>query len=202
MPESKHRLALYFHENGNIPRILDTETAPKLDEDGCGVWQIGRPGHGASIIFDDNQVSRHQALIRCYTVAGRSQWQIQHSYLAKNRSYKEAPQGEAIALPAGQWLNINEFDRFFFVKRKYGFTATTEIDETLEERIEDDGGPDTENATLKRAIAEMRQTQKQEKHWAYELGMVILNGPDGFPNWLWWSMLLFAGMFLAWLRWS
>ena len=196
------KLTLFFNDengdpqvdNGLFRRDLDPEIAPQLDEDGNALWVVGRGKH-ADIAFGSLAVSRRHAYIRCWAIESRMVWQVKHELNARNPSYKDNRNG-VVRLPE-QWLNIHDYDQFWFAERKSGFICTTQPNDTMQS-YEDtdfgDEGPPTINETMQEAIA------KAERPWYADAVHVILTGPRGFPQWLWWLCLLGAGLFVAWLR--
>jgi hypothetical protein len=199
-------LTLFFNDADGNPRVddglyrrdLDPETAPQLDEDGNALWIIGRGKH-ADIVFDSLAVSRRHAYIRCWAVESRSVWQIKHDLNARNPSWKDNRDGE-IRLP-DQWLNIHDYDQFWFATKGCGFICTTSPNDTMqcEADTEVDDGPPTINETMERAIAE-HEAHQASHPWYAELVQVVIDGPKGFPQWLWWLCLMGAGLFVAWLK--
>ena len=197
------KLTLFFNDNEGLPQLddgmyrrdLDPETAPILDDDGNAMWVIGR-GKTAHIAFDSLTISRHQAWLRCWAVESRHVWQIKHNLNATNPSYKDNRDG-VIRLP-DQWLNIHDYDVFWFAKPQYGFVCTSAPNDTMQVDDSVDDGPPTVNETMEKAISEC--SNKSVMPWYADFLHIVINGPRGFPQWLWWLCMLGAGMFVAWIR--
>lgn len=155
------KLTLFFNNDEGAPRLddstarknLDSESAPGLDDDGNPMWVIGRGSH-ADIGFTSIKVSRRQAYIRCWALETRQVWQIKHEFNACNPSFKDNRDG-VIRLP-DQWLNIHDYDQFFFAKPEYGFVCTTSPNDTMQAELDPDEGPPTINETMEAAIAETK----------------------------------------------
>lgn len=200
-----HKLTLFFNDENGNPRIddgmtrrdLDPEAAPMLDDDGNAMWVIGRGKH-AHISFPSVAVSRRHAYLRYWAVESRCVWQIKHELNARNPSFKDNRDG-VIRLP-DQWLNIHDYDQFWFAIPGCGFICTTSPNDTVQSEYETeiDEGPATVNKTMEAAIAEA--SSKPEQPWYAELARIVLKGPDGFPQWLWWLCLMGGGLFVAWLK--
>jgi pSer/pThr/pTyr-binding forkhead associated (FHA) protein len=65
----------------------------------------------------------------------------------------------------------------------------------------DDSEP-TINETINAALAQVEASESKtiDKPWYADLVKIIVDGPKGFPQWLWWLCLLGGGLFVAWLR--
>jgi len=151
------KLALYFFENNDFPRILDADEASDR-----AVWKIGR-NPLCEISFNYPYLSREHAAIRCrQIIAGQYVWEILH--FGRHPSYRMESDDSSTPLKKGEWTEIDDGDRFFFVDRNCGFLATTNIDETLEQDWED-LGPDTVNETIKAALATPPATPEIDNMW-------------------------------------
>jgi hypothetical protein len=179
------KIALYFSEDQEFPRILDTDHHPIAK-----IWRIGR-SPACDITFNNPAISRTHAALRCRDlgVDDLAVWEIMAVGL--NPTYR-APSGQDGAeLARNEWTALEDGDRLWFVDRGYGFLCTTEIDETLEverqQALEEDataGGPAAPPA--------LPPAPEHPATWASvvkDLALIILNGPEGFPNWLWWLIL-------------
>ena len=158
-----YKLTLFFSDENGVPQIdngmyrrdLDPETAPILDDDGSAMWIIGR-GKGAHITFSSLVISRYQAWIRCWMVESRHVWQIKHNLNAINSSYKDSRDG-VVRLP-DQWLNIHDYDVFWFARPEFGFVCTSTPNDTMQ--VDDlDEGPPTVNETMEKAISQQSQIE-------------------------------------------
>ena len=163
------KLTLFFNDSDGSPQVdnglyrrdLDPDTAPFLDDDGNAMWVIGRGKH-AHIAFDSIAVSRRHAYLRCWAVESRSVWQIKHDLNARNPSWKDNRDG-VIRLP-DQWLNIHDYDQFWFAAPENGFICTTSPNDTMQCESETDvldDGPPTVNETMEKAIADAHAQQLQ-----------------------------------------
>jgi hypothetical protein len=190
------RLELNFfdgNQHGNHSRILDTDCYPIGHE-----WLVGRVTDISKpdISLKHDTVSRSQAFIRCITQYQREQWQIKH--VGRNPTYRQMGKTGKTQLALEYWTNIHDDDVFTFGFGNEGFRATTAIDETLQEDCMIDETP-TVNETINAAIAqhtaalqeaEAAAKKSSDRPWYAELVLLVLNGPEGFPNWLWWLFLL------------
>jgi len=207
------RLALYFLDNDETPRKLDTQSAPDLDEEGCPLWTVGRrrvsDTHGKSpshIYFDKQTISREHAFIRCIEKHQRVRWQIKH--VGTNRTFRkdaDLPESELpVELPYGEWVDLNDEDEVYFVHRDLGFIVATSEDTFTEGNfLADDDEPTIGRPRIKEPEP-VGETGRTLWDFLSELAPAIMNGPKGLSNWLWWLILFLGGLALSllivWLK--
>lgn len=189
-------LALYFSENDTCPRVLEEQNGH--------VWVIGRPTEGKrpDIAFTSGEVSKQHAAIRCIEDGSIVSWQIKHR--GTNKTYR-VRRGIEDELPFDIWLPIEDGDQYYFVRKSMGFTATTDLDETLNNiPFETDDRDRTVNQTLEDAIAESKAIQQAQYGRTLpdaiaELGKIMIDGPEGVHKILWRIFLTAATLFAVWL---
>ena len=178
------KLALYFNDNQDqLPRILDTD-AHVIGK----IWKIGRLST-CDIVFSHAAISKIHAALQCREVLDDfTLWEIMA--VGKNPIYRLRSDGTSQHLPQNEWIPLEDGDRIFFVLQEFAFTCTTAIDETLEKIQEEllDDEPETAGKTK----AQVTTQSAQPETWpsvVKEIGLAVLNGPDGCPDWLWWLFL-------------
>jgi len=184
------KIALYFFDNQDAPRVLDTDAHPAGK-----LWKIGR-GHGSDISFGYPAISRTHAALRCRNLGidDLSQWEIMA--VGANPSYRSHSGGADVVLPRNEWVPLEDGDRLWFVVRDSGFLVTTEIDETLEIDTEED---DITECGPPPGASPPPAPEPPQSEWV-ALAKIILNGPEGIPNALWWVFLLLVGLAIAILK--
>lgn len=184
------KIALYFFDNQDAPRVLDTDSHP-----GGKLWKIGR-GAGSDISFAHPAISRTHAALRCRNLGidDLSQWEIMA--VGVNPSYRSASGEGDSTLPRNLWVALEDGDRLWFVVRDCGFLITTEIDETLELDTEEDEITEVGPAP---APAPPPERSPEPDTWV-SLARVILNGPDGIPDALWWCFLAVVALVVLVLK--
>jgi pSer/pThr/pTyr-binding forkhead associated (FHA) protein len=163
------KLALWF-KGAEHPRILDAEGIPPGT-----TWQIGRATGPptTTICLHDQYVSVRHARLRFDPEL--ELWQIADTN-SKNGTYVGRRK------IAGAWRSLRDGDRI--VVGKSWIIVSYNPDDTLRGHKTVDGPT---NVRPKTGLS-----------WA-DVVALVLTGPDSFPNWLWWLLLLVAGILIAWI---
>lgn len=161
---ANEKLALY--QGNSDPQIL-TYVPGKT-------WCIGR-SPTAELRINDPAVSRAHCLLEAKPLGGDVVgWFVKHIGSNPTRLIRGL---QNQVLPAGEWVLVRDGDALQLVSPANQFLLTCDIDDTLEVHIP----PPTE-------LPPPPANLPQGLNWP-DVAAAILQGPPGFPPWLWWLLL-------------
>lgn len=158
----------------------------EVNGDPARKWVVGRIPQ-SDLRIEHRFVSSRHALIRFDEES--ETWQVMDNQ-STNGTWRNG-----VKLEPKQWVNILEGDRFCFGVVGWAFYASYYTSDTLQSKgeavpVEDKTvSQSTESEPLTIVSPEAEQVQSP---WYAEIITTILNGPEGFPSWLWW--LILAGL--------
>jgi pSer/pThr/pTyr-binding forkhead associated (FHA) protein len=194
------KLAIYFLSQGHTPRVLDADQQPcHGDREG---WLVGRSptcdiSFRATQNADYDKVSKNHALItatlqRDTTQGGSPVYRWEVTDLNSTNGTYLGTQPHLYRCSPGVPHLLTDRALIMFGAIAARVRVSYDIDDT---QSGDDDEPPT--GWNKPAKAEP-PTAPESVSWA-DVAVIVLNGPDGVPNPLWWAFLGILSVIVLWI---